>query len=95
MGKPIVIRFVCPDQDFFHRGKEYVAYILIPGWEVQLRVNDQKLEYSRRLVENPKSFILIDEPTIAEETAYVGCFPDADIVNYPHVCLSCKHKGIK
>lgn len=94
MGQ-LVIRFVCPNQDNFHGSGEYTTYILIPGYEIHAVVDKEKLDYSYRLVKNPKSFILRDEPDEAWECAIIGAFPDADTIKYPHVCSGCKAKGIK
>lgn len=87
--KTLVLRFVCPNKKL----GEHLAYLLIPGWELLRSVNDQTLEYSYKMRENNTSFILRDEPDEAWECAIVGAFPDAEIINYPHLCATCKAKG--
>lgn len=94
MGQ-LIIRFVCPNQDNFHGTIEYTAYLLVPGWEIQVKVNDQKLDYSYRIVANPKSFILRDDPDEAWEASIVGAFPEADIIKYSFLCRECRAKGVK
>jgi hypothetical protein len=98
--QPLVILFICPNQDFLHgQGDEYTTYLLIPGHKLS-RI--QKMDedgytgtWSFRMSRDEEAFILIDDPSEAWQTAVIGSLTDCQVLKYPHVCMSCRRKGIR
>lgn len=94
--QPLVIRFVCPDKDSFHEGIEYTSYLLIPGYEFYRKTKEHGgYEYTYWMKPNPEAFIFVDEPEESWETAINSMVVDAEFIKYPHVCSSCRKRGIK
>ena len=96
--KPTVILFICPNQDNFHGKDEYTTYLLIPGFSLTRKSKPGEEGYqsvwSFRMSQDSESFILIDDPDEAWQTAVIGSLVDCDILKYPHVCIDCRRKGV-
>lgn len=98
MDKPTAILFICPNQDNFHGVGEYVAYLLIQGYELidQKKGENWTSESSYYVRPAPDGFILRDEPSEGMQTGILGTFKgNIDILHYPHPCPRCMAKGVK
>ena len=98
-AQPLVILFICPNQDNWHGKDEYTTYLLIPGWRLYRKQKEDadgfKDAWTFRMCRDPEAFILMDDPSEGWQTAIIGNLSNCEVLRYPHVCDACRRKGAR